>query len=226
VRFILVPGFTQTPASWRRVQDALDASAEVVTVHVEATFAATAAAIGDRAGEGMYVGYSMGGRLCLQLALDRPDIVRALVLVSASPGLADPAERADRVAADEALARRVERVGTAAFLDEWLAQPMFATVPDDAPGLAERRDQPASYLAACLRRLGTGAMAPLWDRLRELDMPVLLVTGTRDAKFGDIAGAMLDRMGPNATHVRVDSGHAVPLEAPGALAEEITAFHR
>ena len=57
-----------------------------------------------RAARATYVGYSQGGRLCLQLALDRPDLVDELVLVSASPGIADDAERAAR-----ATSRRVAR---------------------------------------------------------------------------------------------------------------------
>ena len=108
----------------------------------------------------------MGGRLCLRLALDRPDLVRGLMLVSASPGIADAAERAARVEADELLADSVERDGVDAFLDDWLAQPMFATVPPDAPGLADRRRLTPEFLAACLRRLGAGAMEPMWSDVR------------------------------------------------------------
>ncbi len=133
----------------------------------------------------------MGGRLCLRLALDRPDLVRGLVLVSASPGLRTDAERDARVAADEALAVDIERDGVDAFLTRWLAQPMFASIPAGRTGLAERRRLRPAYLTACLRVLGTGAMEPLWDRLAELQMPVLLVTGTRDAKFDAIGREML-----------------------------------
>ena len=97
------------------------------------TFAATAHAIGAAGGKAIYVGYSMGGRLCLRLALDRPELVRALVLVSASPGIVNAAERAARVEADEVLADSVERDGVDTFLATWLAQPMFATVPARRP---------------------------------------------------------------------------------------------
>ena len=85
-------------------------------------------------GPGEYVGYSMGGRLCLQLALDRPDLVERLVLVSASPGIADAAARATRVEADEQLAQDIERDGVDAFLERWVAQPLFATLHATGPG--------------------------------------------------------------------------------------------
>ena len=222
----LVPGFTQTAASWRDVIEIVEASCDVVAVDVpyRESFGATAAAIGLRIPRGVYVGYSMGGRLCLRLALDRPDLVRALVLVSASPGLTDARARAERVAADEALAVSVERDGVDAFLDHWLAKPMFATVPPGAPGLAERRALPAGYLAHCLRVLGTGVMEPMWDRLSELAMPVALVTGTGDAKFENIARLMLERLPGDAVHVRLDGGHSLPLEQGAVLGGFIAAF--
>jgi pimeloyl-ACP methyl ester carboxylesterase len=166
----------------------------------------------------------MGGRLCLRLAIDRPDLVRALVLVSASPGIADRAERAARVETDELLADRVEREGVDAFLAHWLAQPMFATVPADAPGLADRRRLTPEYLAACLRALGAGVMEPMWDDLAKLVMPALLVTGTLDAKYTEIARRMLERMHPGVVHRQLDGGHALPLEQPDAVGRLILDF--
>jgi 2-succinyl-6-hydroxy-2,4-cyclohexadiene-1-carboxylate synthase len=189
-----------------------------------ATFASTAHALGEAGGRAIYVGYSMGGRLCLRLAIDRPDLVRALVLVSASPGIVDGAERAARVEADEMLAESVERDGVHAFLETWLAQPMFASVPSDAPGLTDRRRLSPEFLAACLRRLGAGAMEPMWGEVSQLAMPVLLVTGTLDEKYTAIARRMLERMHPGVSHVRLDGGHALPLEQPGVLGGLITAF--
>src|SRR5438067_2507605 len=82
-----------------------------------------------------------------------------------SPGIADATERAARQEADEQLAREVETVGVESFVDRWLAQPMWATVPLDAPGLSDRRTLTSEFLAHCLRVLGTGTMEPLWDRL-------------------------------------------------------------
>jgi 2-succinyl-6-hydroxy-2,4-cyclohexadiene-1-carboxylate synthase len=225
-KVVLVPGFTQTASSWSGVREVLQESCRVVALDVPMcdTFAATAAALGEEGGEAVYAGYSMGGRLALRLALDRPDLVRALVLVSSTAGIAEPAERAERVAADEALAVSVECDGVDAFLDRWLAQPLFATVPPDAPGLDERRTLDAAYVAHCLRVLGPGTMEPMWDRLGELAMPVALVTGRGDAKFDKLALAMLERMRGDVVHVRLDGGHALPLEQPAVLGGFIASF--
>jgi len=225
-RVVLVPGFTQTVASWRGVQDVLDQSCDVIALDVPQrdSFAATAISIGTDGGRAIYAGYSMGGRIVLRLALERPELVQALVLVSSTAGIADESERAARIASDEALAQSVERDGVDAFLEQWLAQPLFATVPPDAPGLQERHALSAGYLAHCLRVLGAGAMEPMWDRLTELDIPVALVTGRSDAKYEKLALTMLERLGNDAVHVRIDGGHALPVEQPAVLGGFIASF--
>ena len=204
----------------------LDESCEVVALDVPArdSFEATATAIGTRGRRAVYVGYSMGGRLALRLALDRPDLVQGLVLVSSTAGIAEPDARAERVVADETLAESVERDGVDAFLERWLAQPLFATVPPGAAGLAERRGLSARYIAHCLRVLGAGAMDPMWDRLAELEMPIALVTGTTDAKYEKLALTMLERMRGDVVHVRLDGGHALPLEQPAVLGGFVASF--
>jgi len=223
---VLVPGFTQTAASWKGVSRVLEESCAVAALDVpsEATFAATARAIGTRGKRAVYVGYSMGGRLALRLAIDRPELVQALVLVSSTAGLDDEVARRDRVASDEALAVSVERDGVDAFLERWLAQPLFATVPPDAPGLRERHKLSARYLAHCLRVLGVGTIESMWDRLPELQMPVALVTGTADAKYDRIAIAMLEQIRGEVVHTRIAGGHALPLEQPAVLGSLIASF--
>ena len=226
---LLVPGFTQTAASWDGVLGALhdldpttDARAVEVPRHVD--FDAAARALGADHGRGTWCGYSMGARLVLRLALDAPDRVERLVLVSGTAGIDDPAAREARIDADAELATTVERDGADAFLDRWLARPMFVTVPRNAPGLLERRALTAAHLAEQLRRLGTGAMTPLWDRLHELTMPVLVVHGTRDRKFSALAERLVAAV-PHAERVALDCGHAVPLERPRELAAVLHAFH-
>jgi 2-succinyl-6-hydroxy-2,4-cyclohexadiene-1-carboxylate synthase len=223
---VLIPGFTQTAASWAPVREVVDASCDVTAVEVPRrdTFEATARSIGVRGQHAIYVGYSMGGRLALRLAIDHPELVQGLVLVSMAPGIPDAHARAEREVSDEKLAREVEHVGTEAFLASWLAQPLFATVPADAPGLAERNALAPAYIAHCLRVLGAGAMRPMWDQLGRLTMPVGLVTGRLDTKYETIAEQMLERISGDVSHVSFDCGHAVPLEQPAVLGGYIAAF--
>ena len=72
----------------------------------------------------------------------------------------------------------------------------------------------APGLASSLRRAGTGTQEPLWDRLSELSMPVLLVTGSMDEKFSRTAGRMAECIGDNARWVLLSGGHTVHRESP------------
>jgi 2-succinyl-6-hydroxy-2,4-cyclohexadiene-1-carboxylate synthase len=237
-RVVLVHGFTQTLAAWEPVAARLRARWRLLRVDlpghggsaaVRAGFGETAALLGACGGQAAYVGYSLGGRLCLRLALDRPELVRALVLLGAAPGIADPAERARRRLADEALAHAVERDGVAAFLDRWLAGPLFATLPPERAGRQDRLANTPEGLAAALRLLGAGAQPPLWDRLAGLRCPTLLVAGALDAKFAAVAAEVAAAVGPAARVALVPgAGHAAHLECPAevaALLEEFLAQH-
>jgi 2-succinyl-6-hydroxy-2,4-cyclohexadiene-1-carboxylate synthase len=227
-RVVLVHGFTQTAASWAAVAERLSADREVVAVdvaghgrHADAVgdLWEGARLLGDEGGDAAYVGYSMGGRLALHLALQRPDRVRALVLVSATAGIDDADERAARRASDDALARRLEAIGVEAFLDEWLAQPLFAGLTPEAQGREARAGNTAAGLAASLRTTGTGAQEPLWARLAELTMPVLVVAGARDTKFRAVGERLVAGI-PDATlAVVADAGHAAPFERPDAFVD-------
>ena len=219
---MLVPGFTQTPAAWDAVVARLpaDAGAAPVDVPTGLDFVETAAAIGERGGRAIYAGYSMGGRLCLRLALDRPDLVRGLVLLSASPGIADDAERAARREADEKLAREIEREGVDAFLERWLRQSLFSTLSEDAAGLhARRAGNTVGTLTHALRALGPGAQEPLWDRLGDLEPPFVPAAGVLDEKYVDIAFAMAERVRSGVHPVLIGgAGHAAHLESPEGVA--------
>jgi 2-succinyl-6-hydroxy-2,4-cyclohexadiene-1-carboxylate synthase len=222
VALVLVPGFTQTAASWDPVVAHLPPDLEATAVDVPTGLGSveTAAAIGAQHGRAVYCGYSMGGRLCLRLALDRPDLVRGLVVLSASPGIADNAERMARREADEKLAQDVEREGVDAFLDRWLRQPLFATLPPNAAGIdARRAGNTVATLAHALRVLGQGAQEPLWERLGDLEPPFVPAAGVLDEKYVDIAFEMAARVGPDVHPVLIGgAGHAAHLENPEAVA--------
>ncbi len=230
-RLALVHGFTQTRACWGPVADDLAVDHEVVRIDapghgrsaaVAADLERTADLLADVAGPATWLGYSMGGRACLHLALHRPDAVRALVLLGATAGIEDPAARAARVEADEALARQLEEEGLEPFLDRWLALPLFAGLTPEAQHREARLENQARALAASLRLAGTGAQEPLWDRLGEVAAPVLLVAGARDERFAATAARMAGLIGDHAA-VRLvpDAGHAAHLERPHAFLDVV-----
>jgi len=221
---VLVHGFTQSGRSWEPVSSALARSYEVLSVDAPGHGRSAAVLAGlcdgadllaDAGGPAIWVGYSMGGRYALHVALRHPGIVRGLVLVSATPGIADPALRSARREEDLKLASRVEEMGLEGFLGWWLSQPLFATLPSSAAGLETRLDGTAAGLAASLRYAGTGSQEPLWPRLASLRMPVLVVAGSLDTKYCEIGAQMTTAIGDNATmRVIAGAGHACHLEKP------------
>jgi 2-succinyl-6-hydroxy-2,4-cyclohexadiene-1-carboxylate synthase len=238
-QLVLLHGFTHTGASWEPVVAGLGERYRALTPDIRGHGSASARRPVDLAGvlddlaavaldEFVLVGYSMGGRLALHLSLARPETIGRLVLIGASPGLADPSERAARRAADEALAGELEHTTIEEFARRWARTPVLAGMPDE---VAERvhRDRlrnTTSGLAAALRGLGTGALPSVWDRLDELTMPVTLVVGERDGKFGGLAREMAGRIPQAELAVVPDTGHAVHLEAPERVAEIITGAPR
>lgn len=176
-----------------------------------------------------WLGYSMGGRLALYVAVRQPGVVRSLTLVSATAGLATAAERQARRAADEALAARIERDGVAAFVDEWERNPLFAglaRLPGEArAALHEQRlnNSPVG-LANSLRGMGAGAQPSLWSRLAAVAAPTLLIAGELDAKFVALNKRLAAAI-PQATLRLIPvAGHTVHLEQPEAFLSTVTNF--
>lgn len=165
-------------------------------------------------------GYSLGGRIALQVALAAPERVEGLVLVATTAGIADEAVRRRRRAQDDALAAWLLEHGIAAFADRWGALDLWDGDPPAARE-AQRADLLAcdpEGLAAALRGIGTGAMPPLWGRLADLTLPVTVVAGERDARYR-ATGAELVAALPAATLTVVPgAGHGLVREAPAAIA--------
>jgi 2-succinyl-6-hydroxy-2,4-cyclohexadiene-1-carboxylate synthase len=164
-------------------------------------------------------GYSMGGRLALNLALAAPNRIHGLILESASPGIADPSERAARVAADEALAKAIVEQGVEAFVARWEALPLFSSQAALPPAArerlrAQRLDNNPMGLANSLRGMGAGTMPAVRDRLAELRMPTLLIAGALDDKYRQLALSMARDIPGAAVAIVPGAGHAVHLERP------------
>jgi 2-succinyl-6-hydroxy-2,4-cyclohexadiene-1-carboxylate synthase len=172
-------------------------------------------------------GYSMGARVALHVALAAPERVSRLILIAGSPGIEDTQEREQRRLADRRVADELEREPFADFIDRWNAQPLFAEDPPQVGKLAredQRRNDPRA-LAAVMRGLGTGEMSPLWGRMGELEMPVTILVGDRDAKFRALAGRMAGLLARNEVRL-LQGGHRLPLESPRAVARELESMRQ
>jgi 2-succinyl-6-hydroxy-2,4-cyclohexadiene-1-carboxylate synthase len=232
---VLLHGFTHTGASWEPVAAALaeryralapdlrghGSASDAVPVTLEAVLGDLEALIPAGA---TLVGYSMGGRIALHAALRHPDRLARLVLIGASPGLADPGEREERRNADERLADELEAMSIEVLAERWARTPVLAGQRPEvlAAVHADRLRNTPGGLARALRGLGTGALPPLWDRLGELAVPTTLIAGERDEKFTALAEAMAASIADARVHVVAGAGHAAHLEAPAAVVQNLT----
>lgn len=168
------------------------------------------------------LGYSMGGRLALYMALAYPRMVRRLVLESASPGLATSAEREARRQQDEVLADWIEDNGLEAFVQRWEELPLWNSqtqlTPQVRAALQQQRLQNNPMgLANSLRGMGTGAQPSLWGILSTLRQSTLLITGELDSKFMAINQKMAAQIPIVQMEVVSGAGHAVHLERPSVF---------
>lgn len=233
---LLLHGFTGTALAWSEQLDAWAAQFRVIAPDLLGHGGSEAPADPERyrlerqatglaellrlleASPATVVGYSMGARLALTLALEHPQAVERLVLESPSAGIADPADRALRRRADERLALGIERDGVEAFVTRWEAQPIFATHARLPVHLlerqrAERRRHSTAGLAGSLRGAGQGAMAPLHARLGDLRVPTLVIAGASDEPGLERARSVAAGI-PDARLEIVDgTGHTPHLEA-------------
>jgi 2-succinyl-6-hydroxy-2,4-cyclohexadiene-1-carboxylate synthase len=176
-----------------------------------------------------WLGYSMGGRLALGMAVDHPQRVSSLILVSATAGIQHEAERLQRAEADQELARRIEETGIETFVHEWERLPIWESqraLPAEVLQFQReiRLRNRAVGVANSLRGMGQGAQPSYWDRLDEIDVPVLLMAGALDRKFVGIAGQMGVRIAEAQLSVVPDAGHAVHLERPGEFLDVVREF--
>ncbi len=190
-----------------------------------ATVTALARVVEEKGPFELVLGYSMGGRVALHLALQHPDLVSCLLLVSTGLGIEHAAARRSRRIADEGLAATAVELGIERFVDEWIDHPVAGTsrVPEPirAADRAIRLTNEASGLAAALAGLGPGAHEPLHDRLTEIAVPTTWMAGAADAAYTSVAEEAARRSGGELVVVP-DAGHNLVLERPDAVRAVMT----
>lgn len=176
-------------------------------------------ALAVEAGRVHVLGYSLGARLALGVALRQPKHVTRLTLVSGQPGLASEPERAERRTADAVWIELLRSRGLEAFVDAWQAQPLWATQSALPVALRDRKrgerlSHSALGLAHSLQVTGLAEMPNYWQRLSELRMPLCLVAGGLDAKFSELARLMAAHARHASLHIAPGAGHDLLLERP------------
>jgi 2-succinyl-6-hydroxy-2,4-cyclohexadiene-1-carboxylate synthase len=174
------------------------------------------------------MGYSQGGRMALLSAIGDHTNVSALVLISSNPGIRDEAERESRVERDHVLADRIRDIGVAAFIDSWTSSGITKLDHlDEAYRVWDRNvrsQNSAEGLASALRGYGQGAQPSVWDELRSLTMPVLLIVGSRDEHYTSINDEMAALI-PGAELLVIDgAGHNPLADDPEDTYDAVSRF--
>lgn len=165
------------------------------------------------------LGYSMGGRLALSIAILHPKRVKKLILESSSPGLKTEEERQNRRMSDDALATMIIDKGMEAFIHYWENIPLFAsqkTLPQQVKEqirLGRLKNSPLG-LANSLRGMGTGSQPNWWNSLSLVDLPVLLICGKLDMKYCQIADEMNTLLPHSLVKKLEGCGHTIHVEQP------------
>jgi 2-succinyl-6-hydroxy-2,4-cyclohexadiene-1-carboxylate synthase len=245
--FVLLHGFTLDHTTWAPVRDALRRHGRTIAVDLighgrspapedVAPYTLTACLdqlddVLERAGlpAAWVVGYSMGARVALRWAVQRPHRVQGLILESATAGLESERERANRQVLDDALAERIRRGGMQAFVEEWLEQPLFSGLKrlpqaqQDA-NKAQRLLNRTVGLVNSLRGMGAGALAPVWGEVANLAIPSLLLAGQNDAKYVNLAQRLAGRIPGSRCVVLPGAGHTVHQEQPQTWSAAVNSF--
>lgn len=240
----LLHGFSGGASTWQDISERLaedfqliaidllghgasDAPADVASFRMESVAADIVDLLDQLLATNPYLlGYSMGGRLALFLACAYPGRFRALVLESASPGLADEYARAERRRRDNQLADQIERDGVASFVADWESLPLWST-QSKAQIRAQRSQRLTNRprgLANSLRGMGAGAQPNLWEQLPNLTVPACLIVGERDDKFRRINQAMDEAMPRSSLSIIPAAGHNTHLEDPDAFCQALRTF--
>jgi len=228
---VVLHGFTQTARLWGPFGELLAESRTLVALDlpghgdsgsVQADLPTTAGLVAEaiRAEVGgepcALLGYSLGARVGLHVALCAELDLRGVVFIGVTAGIEDPDERGRRRRSDDNMADELEASGDVErFIDAWLRGPLFDRLDanDDAQR-SERLRNSATGLASSLRLCGTGTQEPMWDLLPTLTSPVLAMAGTDDTRFAAHA-LRVTRLVPHGVASLVPGGgHAVHLAQP------------
>jgi len=174
------------------------------------------------------IGYSMGGRIGFHLQKMTPKQIPALVFLSSAPGLKTMNEREQRTIEDGLLMDKLDTIGIAPFLKAWYSSALFGGIKKNSILFSElchtRSNNDTDQLRQALSLMGNGALPSLWDDLKDITIPALLMTGELDSKYLLLNQEINHGIAGSIHHQVADAGHAFHLEKPLETARIIRHF--
>ncbi len=174
------------------------------------------------------IGYSMGGRIALYTATQFPDRISSLTLESANPGLTDQQARQARATLDDERAERLLHRGLNVFVDHWYELALFSSLKQHpllfAQTRLKRKQSDPRWMAKVISELSPGRQLPLWDKLGELPMPVLLLAGALDTKYVDLIEKMGEQIPQATVKIIPNAGHNIHLEQQNTFIDVLATY--
>jgi 2-succinyl-6-hydroxy-2,4-cyclohexadiene-1-carboxylate synthase len=225
-----IHGFMGHPSDWDDVRAALpEFETSALEVRPALDWQSTVAQLADQILEpSVVIGYSMGARLALGIALEHDQKCAGLGLVSGNPGLETKEAREQRWASDQQIAFQLQRLdeeSVSTFLSQWYKADVFATVPAEIrqAEIARKRERFSTDWAKVLQACSVARQPDYWPRLQQLSIPTNFIAGELDEKYRSIAVRFASEA--NSVHVSKkivpNCGHIVHREQPDVLVQAI-----
>lgn len=181
------------------------------------------------------LGYSMGARAAMQHVLTNTSAWDAVILISPQPGIENKCERISRQDRDTIIENRILREGARKFIEFWQQTDLIKSQNIIASELRSvmqnaRYEHTSQGLATSLREFGQGRCPNLWPKVKDLALPTLIITGSEDTLYTEIARSIIKINTSIYKEVKLqlavikNAGHAPHLERPEITATKILKF--
>lgn len=162
--------------------------------------------------DGILLGYSLGGRLCMHALLENPTKWNAAIIVSSHTGFKTEKEKIARIQADEVWAKRFENEPWEQILQTWNAQSVFGGV--DFPLVRPEHQFPREKRGHLLRVCSRGYQDDLSTAIENSSLPILWICGKLDTTFQAAAKELRFAHPLSEVHIVEGAAHRVPWEQP------------
>jgi 3-oxoadipate enol-lactonase len=161
-----------------------------------------------------FLGYSMGGRIALEVGMNHPEMVKALILANSSVGLTPPSpETLKRRQATLDLLDKGDIMRVAEMMTTGAFSPDFKTKnpTEFKKYMSVKLQNKPDGLARIMRLLGTPTVPP---DLGKIKCPVLLIVGENDLYMGVEQGKQAHEAITGSKLIILPTGHAAAIELP------------
>lgn len=164
------------------------------------------------------LGYSMGGRLAMNYAVNFPDKISGLILESTNTGIENESDKRKRELVDTELSNDI-RIDYKSFLKKWNRIPLFKSANSASLKQMEnfkriQKLQNPVGLAHSISQFSPAFMPEISNRLYQIPKPILIITGENDRKYTELWLDLSRHLRFPHHRIIQNAGHRVHLDNP------------